>query len=337
MIAGRIGRYRLRSGRSQPIENEMLKQSPPPLTALVHNQEPYTRMNRPKKGKKQPSLAEQGHKIYLGTCRAVGRRDPISKVDVRGGAIHLFGDESSSKEFVTYVLLVVDEDSVYDLETGWGEILRKYGAPARGFHARQLFAKDQRAKSVWKDMTTEQMLNLCLELSDLIAASRALIYLGIVHRDSFPTELPDGFGQSIKLEDKQLFAFGFFAAASQAKYEGILSLPMRKYLWVDQHDKTRVWGIGNIQIKRMMASVGITPEKIGKVKPLMIEAADLISYAAGRAIDSTNSPNKELCRKVMARLNPMISHHWWNPNGTLDQRATERINRCSQALHQHKL
>ncbi len=282
---------------------------------------------------KKLSLPERGYDVYLGSMQTLGRREKVSNITISGGRLHLFGDESSSQEFVTYSLVICDQVNTIKLEEDWSSTLAKYGSSTgRGFHARVILSDHQRLKSQWKDLTTTDINQLVLELATILGRSGAQIYLGVVHKETFPASTLDGWGKEMRILDSQLFALGYTAAATMARDERILSAQVPKHLWIDQDDTARIWGIGNIQIKRLISGFGLKPEKISKIKPLLIEAADLVAYSCGRALDTVPSKNHNLCLKVMAKLNPAFAHYWWNPQNQLNPEIAERLNRCSFLL-----
>ena len=284
-----------------------------------------------RKGKKEPSLIEQGFHVLMGTLQNYGRKYPVSNITLRSNSINLFGDESSSRHYVTYALVVLDELSTIELEERWSGILFKYGSlDGRGFHARKLFHLHARQKSQWLELDLAEAWRMTHELTDAIVSSGASVYLGIVHRETFPTEMNLGNSRTTRLLDAHLFPFGYLAAVQSAREEGILTIPGTEVrLWTDQVDTIELWGVGNIQVKRLMSQSGIEPEPIfDGAKELLIEAADLIAYAAGRALDVEQSKNKENCLEVMRRLNVSFCQYYWCVN----EKSTElmdRLNHCS--------
>lgn len=280
------------------------------------------------------SRFDAGEKIYLGTAMSHGRRLEIKSITFRGDTIHIFGDESTSKEFVTYALVLIDAERISYLESEWSSVLQDYGSPdGRGFHCKKLFSGEARRKSVWSNLAEQATWELAEQLSRTIADSGALFYLGVVHRKTFPETIPDGTGSIIRIGDTQMYVLAYIAAMSAVQQDSILSMPIRKSLWVDQVDTTKIWGIGSIQMKKALAAFGIKPEPIASGrKPLLIEASDLVAYAAGRALDADSARNKEICLQVMRNLNVHITHYWWNPENTLNTDMIERLNRCSFLL-----
>lgn len=284
-----------------------------------------------RKGKKEPSLVEQGFRVMMGTVQNYGRKHPLSNIVLHNRSVNAFGDESSSMHYVTYALVVIDETRTVELEKCWTEILTKYGSDSgSGFHARGLFHFHARQKSQWKNLDLPEAWRMTHELTDAIVESGAYVYLGIVHRETYPSKMSSGRGTEIKLLDAHLFPFGFFAAVHSAKEEGILSIAGTEVrLWADQEDSIELWGVGKVQIKRLMAQTGIEPEPIfDGCKELLIEAADLVSYAAGRALDVEHSRNKEECLEVMRKLNVSYSQYYWcETERTFD--LMTRLNHCS--------
>lgn len=287
-----------------------------------------------KKKSTPPSLVKQGKCPYLGTHYSVGwRRIPTAR-PVSGACINLFGDESTSSEYVIYALLILDELSTISLERQWTDIMSRYGSPnGTGFHARKLFNPHQRRKKMWMEaLNSAAISELTFSLGQAIANSNALIYIGLVHKSTFPDVLPDGSGGEIKIMDHTLYPLAYLAAIKTARRDRIFETTLPTRLWVDQLDRVKIWGIGSIAINDLIKGSGLTPEPLAlDKKPVLLEAADLVAYSIGRVLENEQS----WLNPLVSRLNLSLTHYWWNPDKERHPNITQKMNSCAFLIREH--
>jgi hypothetical protein len=86
-------------------------------------------------------------------------------------------------------------------------------------------------------------------------------------------------------------------------------------LFIDRMEsRGRLWGHGNILIRRLMEGTGLRPTPFDE-RPLLLDAADLFAYSGARAMSNSASRNKAACDQIHQICSPSITRMFWSTEG----------------------
>jgi hypothetical protein len=286
-----------------------------------------------KSGKKQ-TLAQSGYKLLIGSTRIYEEEKSehffLQKIHYGVPKVVFFGDESSSKEIVSYGMVIVERTQTAALESAFQEVLEEYTHSNNSrFHAADLFAGDQRRKpdSKWKHLTRDQCSELCIALANTLVKYNTSFSVGIVHKNTYPDHMPDDNGKLIKLSNEHHYVIGFCAAAASFLRKGAFYPNLERKCIVDllKNCKVNIWGCGNVWMEKVFAVTDLKPVPCANPKPILIDAADLLAYCSARAFSSDDYANKDVCKAVIVILSPLVADAWWNPGNALIPRIREKV------------
>ena len=244
--------------------------------------------------------------------------------------LQIFGDESVAHQVVTYGLVAfADRQSAYRAQVAWNQTIKAFGAPSRSkVHARELFSGQARQKTCWSHLDERSSSELAFQLTTSLRREGAFCSVGVVHVETFPPNgISDGFtdtGEKIHKVWKtpEFYSFAFMAAALGLRHQ-IMDKDTPYKLWIDPLSDTiklfRAWKSGT-KISRFLQLLGLRPTAYAE-EPQLLDAADLFSYAAARALSDASARNKEVCMNIyMAACD--VRTDWW---GTSENSMTHAI------------
>lgn len=236
-------------------------------------------------------------------------------------ALALYGDESTSRELITYCLLAVPANVNHVLEMQVAQLYRRYGgANDPRFHCREIFAKDARTKagSPWRHLNERGTWCLARDLALTCRIARVSASVGIVHKSTYPETMPDGSGGQFKIKNELCYSFGFNAALAGLSASGIIYSGLPCALFIDQQNTSfNMFGLKTVKLAEMIAATGLTPEKV-EFEPLLLDLADLIAYCSARAFSKYEYRNKLICKEVIRLTAPAQTSWWWPPGTALE-------------------
>lgn len=260
------------------------------------------------------------------TCAGCGdfiSSEELDFPEVGPSGFRLYGDESTAKDIAVYGLLLFSIADVKAAETNSADIMRVKGLPpGTRFHCREIFSGDARSKTAWRDFTESQVWEVARQLLIGLKNHRGTFYIGKVDSRTYPALLPSGFGYDVTVLPEHLYVLAFAAAMNAFSESGLTRNIIKELdvtLWTDpQRSRIDFWGIGNVQVQRMMNWYGLKPKKISDRKPLLIDAADIFAYVSARALSSLPSRNKARCEELYQLCHPIEVDAWWGPGQILN-------------------
>ncbi|MBI4630991.1 MAG: hypothetical protein HY740_04610 [Chloroflexi bacterium] len=245
---------------------------------------------------------------YLKYDRVLPRAaDPLS--------FHLFGDESSAQDIVLYGILALNENDVQEATKDFAHIISLAGMPAgTRFHSKTVFNEIARANTPWQNLSASTMWEIAKDLIVSLKSHRTMFCIGIVDRSSYPNTIPSGKGGTIQVTPEHLYVMAYQAAIATIDNRGLINPQTKLKLWIDpQKTVLDFWGIGRAKIERLLRYKDIEPETINGEKPLLLDAVDLFTYIAGRALSKIASPHKQICEELNKLCDPARGDAGWIP------------------------
>ncbi len=257
-------------------------------------------------------------KPFTYTCSGCGKTlqyDQLLQREPDRNYFHLFGDESTAQNVVVYGILVLNDNDLVAAENDFSDVIESSGVP-RGtrFHAKEVFFSKAREKSAWRHLDDTEIWKVARSLLTCLKSHRPMFCIGVVDQKTYPSKMPSGTGHEIRIIPEHLYSIAFQAAFGAVDSHGLTNLETKIKLWVDpQTTKLNFWGVGKVQIKNFLKYRHINPEKIEGPKPILLDAADLFAYIAGRAVSDYSSPNKKLCEELYELCAPVRADGSWMP------------------------
>lgn len=231
-------------------------------------------------------------------------------------AFHLYGDESVSNNIVMYGVVAVRPDIEQCLEDQIKMLKKEYGAAEGVLHCNVIFNGDRRNKSVWHHLKIEECFDLYHEFVEILNAHQTLrlgVYADKTHipRKIPPLEsAPQSLSFNLVLDDKQL---GILCAnATQEPFAKQLGLDRVRF-WADPDDSKVAWLGSKRKVKRSLdmffdlpGHPRVTSEPIGRNKPILLEAADLLAYATAKSLSTQVFRDKSKYEELHKFLNPNL-------------------------------
>lgn len=245
-------------------------------------------------------------------------------------SVHIFGDESTGPadppDVVTYALVVFKECNVYEAESSFIETARRLGLPSYPDDGTELHCRDffQRNDGPWNRVATggkrwwiaKQLLN-CLQ------SHRPFYAVGVADFASYPKEMRTT-KTNRQTNKEHLYSLAFQAAKVQLEQYGFLSDDVQRKVWLDpQKTLIQFWDLPRAQVGRLFESTSIKSEAMNK-KPVLLQAADLIAYMAGRANSNLNNNSIYKARELLSHYSINVAHAKWNPNLPMERHDTEK-------------
>jgi hypothetical protein len=260
----------------------------------------------------QDSELKDASLVY--TCRGCLRRVKSTEMTITNLEpliFHLFGDESTAEDIVVFGIVLFHVNDVEAAEKAFAGILKESGVPdGTRFHCREIFSGDARKKSPWSHLSEFDVFQLVGELIECLKKHRSAFYVGVVDRATYPEYLPSEFGRNIKVLPEHLYALAFAAAMGAVSCQGFTNIR----LWIDrQKSKVDYWGMGKMQVRRLLRWNNLDPEPLQEPKPILLDAADLVAYVSGRALSRRPARYKWFFDNSYASLSPSVADGWWNP------------------------
>jgi len=268
------------------------------------------------------TLTEQGFHVYLGTCKIrkkSGVRIALPNIlSIGRNGFHFFGDESASGEYVAYGVAVLNDSDIVRTENKWRVILEeKAGLPAgTRFHAKDVFNPIARQKTVWSKFDNNEIWEIVWQLFKILKQGRVMFSIGLVHKNTYPTEMPDDGGKKTKVTQESLYVMGFQGAMMSIDSHGLFSPNINKTFWIDQQQTiTKLWGAPRSQVHRLFTYKNIKPHIAKIQKPRLLEASDLLTWVVVRSIayQSREDDHKQHTSLMVKELDPTICDCWWQP------------------------
>lgn len=249
--------------------------------------------------------------------------------------LKIFGDESTAEAVVTYGLVVfANAHHERDTQYAWSNVLKKFGGTGRSkIHARTLFSGHARQKTEWSHLSESDAENLTLCLIKAVTELGAFFSVGVVHLKTWPDE---GYLCGLDEQGSQLYAqmkpplaygYGFMAAAFGLQSDkGVMQKGQDYELFIDPIKETvklfHDWNA--MKVLKLVESTGLKPSKFEQ-KPILLDLADLFTYAAGRALSDGNERNKQVCSDIFNMTKCIQTNFFFNPENTLNPEVKKRI------------
>jgi hypothetical protein len=250
--------------------------------------------------------------------------------------LHIFGDESTAPDLVTYGLMTFPDATVERrARYAWTKVMKNFGSDGRArVHARVLFSGDARKKSEWAHLDERSCGDLTVALTKAICGEGAFFSLGVVHPKTFPPEgMPDGLNEKgeqkyHKISTALLYGFGFWSAAIGLRSNyGVMRDGDPYKLFMDPLSETvKIFSDWKaMQIQRFMQVGGLQPTPFSE-KPQLLDAADIFAYASARALSDAPARNKEVCKEIHGIAGGAKTDYWWNPENFMNTEMVKKLN-----------
>lgn len=230
---------------------------------------------------------------------------------------YVYGDESVSRSLVIYAVVICPEDSISIVEETLFSLKAQYGVdPSNRFHCRELFHKDSRRKSAYKNLSEPQVHQMALDLTCVLGGKGLKTTIGIVDSSIIGRAiLPVGDTEEFKLSDvKQLIPFAFQGAIGPLLFNPVYRNRLK--LWVDPDSSlVRWWGkrrqaarllsTGELISPRMPIIDKLQPEPFEEnSRPKGLEIADLVAYSSARSLAKQGKKYDYVFDEILRLIGP---------------------------------
>lgn len=236
----------------------------------------------------------------------------------------VFGDESCTKEVVTFAIAVVPSSRADALEQGLACLKESKGQSAEAdLHCRVLFNGSARLRSSWRALSIEAVFLLYEEFADLLKNNGVTTLCVFADRSRLPARIPGGPwktrsglwtpGRSpdVVLGEKQLA--GLCGNATQLPLKEFPGLDKVRF-WADP-DRTQIEWLGrrsqasNTLSMLMGSETGVarvSPQEVQRAKPVLLQVADFAAYFFSRSKSRKLDANRSRFRGGVAALSPFV-------------------------------
>jgi hypothetical protein len=238
--------------------------------------------------------------------------------------IFVYGDESHSNEIVTFAYVIVPAVKMASLDLALKDVKSRYGLPEDArIHCRSMFNVDARAKTVFAKFSNEQVLRFLFDLMSASFDAGVRGWIGYLNTQNAPDAflmgpwqgpdsdklngpLPDKWDVS-SLKNKMMLSY---YAATLLLSSSVAHSKVNAFI---DGDKTK---IPNLDMKRrkvdsLRSFFGLStndsrfePETVHGIKPLQLDLADLLAYAAARALSKVALRSKSEFNSIVNVIRP---------------------------------
>ena len=249
---------------------------------------------------------------------------------------NLYGDESHLDTAVTYALVIVPENRMFDVEQALTEVKLSFGGAADSrIHCRELFHPAAQAKTDWKALSIQELFEMFCMIGNSLRLSGASFRLG--HVDMLDTE-PFLFGNTSPSRTptgpKQLATFAYMLALADLEQSpGYDNLN----LWIDP-DPTKIEWFGR---RRQAGRHPISNDIYGPLKPqfipvgakpTLLDVADLLAFSAAHIHSHKKTQKTEFFNEAVKSFNANYRRMQFHPQAFEDAPwQTAELVRRSQA------
>ncbi|TAG25637.1 MAG: hypothetical protein EAZ37_12025 [Burkholderiales bacterium] len=238
--------------------------------------------------------------------------------------IVVFGDESHSNEIVTFAYVIVPAVKMATLDLALKEVKNRYGLPEDArIHCRNMFNADARAKTVFATFSTEQVLRFLFDLMSVSFDSGVRGWVGYLNTQNAPDAIrmgawegPDSDKLNGSLRDtwdvsslKNRMMLSYYAATVLLSS----AVPHSKVSAFIDGDKTKIphMDMRRRKVDGLRSFFGLDtndsrfePETVHGIKPLQLDLADLLAYAAARALSKVVLKSKSEFSSIVNVIRP---------------------------------
>lgn len=240
---------------------------------------------------------------------------PTKKIDK---TVLLYGDESHSNEIVTYGFVTVPAPNSAVLDNAVKDAKARHGLPQdTRIHCRSLFNKDARAKTAFAQFSDADVLRFLNELMAASFEAGVRGWIGYLDSQKAPDTLlfestrgaaPEKWDVS-NLKNRMLFCY-------QAAIAPLTNMfpPSSVKAFVDG-DKTKIPYFDKKRQADNLRSffpvehknTKFLPEAVHGSKPLPLDLADVLAYAAARGLSKVALTNKNAFVSIVEAIDPGYS------------------------------
>lgn len=232
--------------------------------------------------------------------------------------VALYGDESHFNEIVTYAFIIIPQKNRQLIESSVSKIKKRYGVDEGAkIHCRELFNKYARSKTQFSEFTDEKVLKFLDEIMihSFMAGARGLV--GYLDTRKAPDALLFDSAAPAKplildlgnLKTKMHLCF-------QAAIGPLTHIfpPARIESFIDG-DRTKIPYLNQKrQVDNLRSFFPIEhnnerflPEPVHGFKPLFLDLADVLAYAAARGLAEASTANRDSFISIVKSLDPGYS------------------------------
>ncbi len=236
---------------------------------------------------------------------------------------HIYGDESITGDTVVYALVIVPVEVLEFAEDTLAKVKESFKASRSArFHCREIFHTDARRKSEWSHLTNKQALDLAIKITASLAGIGIGTIVGHVDSKDFKDEI-SGAGElpHMPLQDlKQLIPFAYQAATAPLCFD-VNYVNLCKF-WADPDSSLIQWYGSRKQASRLLKTnivdinaktitAMLIPENLHtKVKPVLLELADLLAYCSCRVLSNSgifkNRESDRVLEAIYKSMSPAV-------------------------------
>ncbi len=244
--------------------------------------------------------------------------------------LQIFGDESTAKDLVTYGLVCfVDRNHERRGLYAWNDVIKRYGANSRTkVHAREIFSGQAREKTEWAHLSESESSKLAVDLMRALKSEEAFFALGVVHVKTWDEKIDYENSKYVPMSDPLAYGWGFIMATIAVRSEnGVMKDEVPYKLFVDPlSNSVKVFKDSKtVKVIKMMETFSRLKISTYSVKPQLLDAADLFSYAAGRAFSDGSERNKNTCKEIIDIVGGTKTDFWWNPENQIDPEIAKKL------------
>jgi hypothetical protein len=238
--------------------------------------------------------------------------------------IHLYGDESHSNEIVTYAFIIAPEKHLQSIEDAIANVkIRHKPPPKTGVHCRRIFNEHARNKTEFKEFSTEELFIFLDELMTESFLAGARGWVGYLDSKTIPSKLLCNSSNDRNIEtwdvtnlkNKMLFCY----QAACAPLTHIIA-PTKIEAFVDG-DKTKIpYFDKKRQVDYLKSffpvehnNLAFTPRILHADKPLILDLADVLAYAAAHGLSKTISSYTKNYVSIVNAIAPGYSEVIFEP------------------------
>ncbi len=262
--------------------------------------------------------------------------------------IFLYGDESHSNEIITYSFLIIPSQKAKAVEHAISETKNRHNLNSdTKLHCRELFNAHARKKTELAKFTEEEILNILRDLMTASFSAGARAWVGYLNTRGAPDQLlfesiDKAKPEAWSVRDLKIQMLFCYQAASATLTHIVPPKNIKAYV---DGDKTKILYLDNkrrqLDTLRSFFPVEhsnekISPEPLHGQKPLILDLADVLAYAAARGLTDTVLKNKHHFISIVNSIDPgyseVIFDHPFNGGAVFSIRSYDPSDRVKAYL-----